>query len=48
VTAGGDRGSLAMPNAPQREKAVQLQLAVTRPREPSFAEATWVSCLSSS
>jgi len=27
-----------MPNAPQREKAVQLQLAVTRPREPSFAE----------
>ena len=27
-----------MPNAPQREKAVQLRLAVTRPREPSFAE----------
>jgi len=37
VTAS-DRGPLAMPNAPQREKAVQLQPAVTRPREPSFAE----------
>src|ERR1700737_5078813 len=27
-----------MPNAPQREKDVQLQPAVPRPREPSFSE----------
>jgi hypothetical protein len=39
VTASGDGGPLGgRLNAPQREKAVHLQLAVTRPREPSFAE----------
>jgi hypothetical protein len=27
-----------MPDAPQRENAVQMQLAVTRSCEPSFAE----------